>query len=120
MMLKVHEYSVDRATHEARILGTHPIRRWNSDAHPTIQYQDGKFYDDGGHEMALADVPEEIKQQVALHPVRPAGARAEDVLRFCPICAQSGKDFTCPSSQMEQHLIQHIEKKLLPEKPAEE
>jgi len=109
MLTRVHEYVVDRATRTAKIVKTSPIRRWNSEEHPPVLYQNGQFYTDGGVPMAMEDVPEYIRRDVALRPVRPADeARTADVLRFCPICAEAGKDVALPQAELEAHLVEHI------------
>ncbi len=113
MLQRVHEYVVDRATKTATITAVRPIRRWNAEGQPTICYQGGQFYDDGGKPMKEEDVPEHIREAVRKNPVVPSKEKAEAVLRFCPICAKAGKDTPVPSNLMEAHLVEHIEEQAL-------
>ncbi len=112
MLQRVHEYAVDKTTREAKLLRVRPIRRWISEEHAPINFQEGKFYDDGGREMPRADVPQYIIASIADHPVTPSVSRAEVSMKICQICAKAGKDVVLPSDMLEDHLIQHIEGKV--------
>lgn len=118
MILPVHEYTVNERTKEAKLLRVRPYRRWVSPAHAPIVYQEGTYMTDGGVELDLSDVPDYIKREVAINPVKPSVSRGEVQLRTCQVCAKAGKDVVLPSDVMEEHLIEHLEGKCFAPKEA--
>jgi hypothetical protein len=113
MMLKqVHEYAVDRATMMARRGVTHPTRKYVNELHLPITVQsdasgsDIRFFDQGGNEMDVADVPQHILDDLQKNPVRVGGDTVEQVLKFCPFCPHDSNAIA--SGAYAAHLEEHI------------
>lgn len=104
---RVHDYDVEKGTKEARLRAVNPIRRWVSQDHPPINYQNGVFMDDGGNKMEESDVPEYIRKNVVSKPVVPSGEKAAASIRFCPVCREKNIDMPVPSDKYEEHLMAH-------------
>jgi len=105
-MLRVHEYQIDRATGMAVLGRTNATRRYVSMDHLPVTVQDHygtvKYYDDGGNEMALTDVPSYILESLLTNPLRTGSQTIEQVLKHCAICSDP-----VASGEYEQHLITH-------------
>lgn len=111
-MKNVHEYTVDRATATAKLGGVNPIRKYiDGEKYDPVQVQlahgELRFYDQGGQPLAIEDVPEQILADLKVNPLRKGTESVEQVLRFCPICADAGVDNAIASNDYETHLIQH-------------
>jgi hypothetical protein len=112
MLKPVHEYVVDRATMMARRGITHPTRKYGSELHPPVTVQgnangtDLRFYDQGGREMDLGDVPQYVLDDLQKNPVRLGGETVEQVLKFCPFCPQDSNAIA--SAEYAAHLEEHV------------
>jgi len=109
-IVRVHEFDVGRDG-KARLSKVNPYRRWvGADLPYPIVWQNGRFMDDSGHELPLADVPERPRQAVAAnvpaHTPEPEAA----YLRICPVVVNGHIcDRPVPSTEFEAHLVAHAQ-----------
>jgi hypothetical protein len=107
---RVHDYTVAKgqmgAPGVAKIVSVNPIVRFVSAGTPPINWQGGKWFDDGGQPLAESSVPEEYKRRIKEKPpVLGLDNGQPDLIINCDFCpADAERGIGIPQSQYARHL----------------
>lgn len=98
---KVQEYNTEvvNGMPVARLTKTHNLITFVKGGSEKIHYLDGRWVDDGGHQIDESVVPQDYLAQVRAIPFKPTGLRDAAVLVNCEFCQWDG-----PSTEYAKHL----------------
>lgn len=84
----------------------HPDGRW-AGAPALYWWQNGNWFDTGGNPLDESQVPPEFVAEIAANPVTVTNTKGPAVTAVCKFCQEKMNQ-----SEMEQHLIDHMNKTL--------
>jgi hypothetical protein len=114
---KVHEYSIETGANGlpvARLGRVHNLITFITAGSPKLHFYDGRWLDDGGHEVPDENIPPAARQAAESIPFDGRLDKSPDVLIQCEFCPDD-----MPSRQYAKHLAdKHIRSRATAADPA--